>query len=123
MSDFSPGWPALFVIPADKLTKYLLNTNGAKPDHARWFIAQGFSPEKPDELADALYLHANERNISTLIEDEFGWRFVFEARLITPRGSRTLVRSVWMFHHTEKSGAARFVTAYPIGPVGPGTGR
>lgn len=70
-----PDWPTAFDIPADKLTRYLLDVNGKKPDHARWFIAQGFDPTEPALLASALYRHARRDNLTEMVEDAFGLRF------------------------------------------------
>ncbi len=115
-----PDWPSAFNIPADKLTRYLLDVNGRKPDHARWFIAQGFDPAEPALLAGALYRHARQDNLTEVTEDTFGLRLVFEAPLDVSFARPTTVRSVWMCQRGDASRAARLVTAYPVGRLLPG---
>lgn len=109
-----PEWPTAFDIPADKLTRYLLDVNGRKPDHARWFIAQGFDPAEPALLASVLYRHARRDNLMKVAEDTFGLRFVFEAPLDVSFARPTMVRSDWMCQRGDALGAARLVTAYPV---------
>lgn len=102
------------LVSTRKVTEYLLNVD--HPDggsKAKFFLAQGYSVERPEELARALIEHACDRNFRHLAIRTYGTHAIFEGAILTPRGTKPRIRTVWQ----KLSPAAwlAFVTAYPLG--------
>jgi hypothetical protein len=100
------------VVPAAKLTDYLLNTShpvgGPK---ARWFISLGYDPGRPDRLAtDLLEIvrHGKEFRAESL---PFGVKYVVLGQIVTPSGRAVDIVTVWITEPNDR--APRLVTAYP----------
>ena len=100
-------------VSREKITLYLLNLE--HPDggsKARFFMHEGFTLARWDELADALLEHARTHAVAKTQPIEQGLLYVIEGTLHTPSGKRPNVRSVWL---KEPDEPPRLVTAYPIG--------
>lgn len=102
-----------FRVPTAKLTEYLLNPRhpegGSK---ARFFLGLGFSPEAPEDLAEALLRHAEgaeEVDRRPGLRGE-GVVLILRGLLRGPR-KEAWVQSVWYLE--EGAEAFRLVTAYP----------
>jgi hypothetical protein len=101
------------VIPITKITEYLLNVDhldgGPK---AKFFIAGGFSPERPLDLAQALIRHFTDNPPTTKNADRFGGvRITIKAPMPVPDGRTPMVLSVWTID--ERETVPRLITAYP----------
>jgi len=103
------------VVPIEKVRDYLLKLD--HPDggpKAAFFIAGGYTPDRPEELASALTRHFMDNPPANKTPDRFGgMRVTIEATLITPNGRAPKVRSVWTIDEGET--APRLITAYPAG--------
>ncbi|MDP4024860.1 hypothetical protein Q8W71_19705 [Methylobacterium sp. NEAU 140] len=113
------AWPAGFNVPLSKVTGYLLDPAGGSPAKARWWLAQGFSIARPDELAAALFEHTSAANFVGIRVPQrlWGHRLVFEGPIRTPIAAMPRVRSVWQVaagtvHGVQ--GIADLVTAHRI---------
>ena len=101
------------IVPYPKVANYLLNPLHPKGESkARFFMLQGFSRERWEELAKALQEHARNHPVVRTEITEYGTLYVVEGALRTPSSKRPLVRSVWI-KNTENP--PHLVTAYPIG--------
>lgn len=105
--------PARFTIRNNKLVDYLLDLShprgGAK---ARFFLAFGFSRDRPMELADALADHVLRTEGRPQGSAENGpTKLVYEGPIRAPNGREPWVRSVWQL---EADGVARLVTVVPL---------
>ena len=96
-----------------KITLYLLNVESRDgKSKAVYFIAHGFSPNNPDQLARALFEHATGKPLEKMVESRYGTKFVYRGELACPKGpSSHEVRTVWEVANGET--IARFITAYP----------
>ncbi|KQO70667.1 hypothetical protein ASG51_14165 [Methylobacterium sp. Leaf465] len=97
----------------NKLVDYLLDLSHPRGgSKARFFLAFGFSRDRPMELADALADHVlrTEGRPQNLTENG-PTKLVFEGRLRAPNGREPWVRSVWQ---VEADGVARLVTVVPL---------
>ncbi|MGX7703302.1 DUF6883 domain-containing protein [Methylobacterium sp. Gmos1] len=55
------GWQPALEVPGSKLVHYLLNVDHPKGGpKARFFLAFGFDPARPEVMAEALILHATD---------------------------------------------------------------
>ena len=95
-----------------KLTDYLLNlfhpVGGAK---ARWFVSQGFSPDEPEALGEALlYIVKTSDNFES-VETDYGIKYTVYGKLNCPNGDTPPVKSVWMSSPEEFH--PLLVTTYP----------
>lgn len=104
-----------FTIRNNKLVDYLLDLSHPRGgSKARFFLAFGFSRDRPMELADALAGHvlaAPGRRQGTV--DDGPTKLVFEGPIRAPNGREPWVRSVWQL---EADGIARLVTVVPLKP-------
>jgi hypothetical protein len=108
-----PPYAAQAEIPEAKITRYLLSREHPRGrSKAAFFVAHGFDPARPRQLADALRAHALENEAAAGEVTEFGTRYRVEGSMAAPDGSALAVRSVWFIGTGEK--VLRFVTAYPL---------
>ena len=81
-------------VPEQKVTHYLLNrahpTGGGK---ARFFLRFGFTAIEWERLAEALLLHVRENEVGLMEQTAHGNRYVVDAPLTAPDGSRLNIRS------------------------------
>lgn len=99
------------VVPAEKLTDYLLSDQHPTGRHkARFFRALGFSPEQPEILRLALLNHAQSNLVLADEVTPYGTKYVVAGLLITPNGTAALVCSVWIVE--SGSQAPRLITAF-----------
>jgi hypothetical protein len=100
-------------IDQSKITAYLLNLahlkGGAK---AKFFLARGFTPEKWEELADALRHHARHNLVAQITHTPFGVKYALDCNLPTPDQSGPCIRTVWVIVDPDSN--PRLVTAYPL---------
>lgn len=101
-------------IRPEKLVKYLLNLQHPKgAAKAKFFLAGGFSREKPEVLEAALIRHYQENEPTELFEDQFReTRIVIDAPMLVPDGRLPMVRTVWRIPLGEQ--ISEFVTAHPL---------
>jgi hypothetical protein len=101
------------LIQDEKITGYLLSlSHPVGRAKAKFFRAHGYSDQTARLLAGDLRRVAAE---GQLVEEEstpYGTKYVTEGAILTPRGTRILIRTVWF---ADESGPPRFVTAYPVG--------
>lgn len=95
-----------------KVSEYLLNPRhpigGGK---AKFFLAHGFSGERPRELVTALLRLVQDHEVSSISEAEHGRKYVVDGALATPMGHSVHVRTVWAIDSGRLN--PRFVTAHP----------
>jgi hypothetical protein len=101
------------IVPRPKVEDDLLNLDhpigGGK---AKFFIHFGFQRNRWEELASALFGHAQENPVTNTRTDADGIACVIEGRLATPSGRKPRVRTVWL---VETGGLAPpFITACPL---------
>lgn len=100
--------PTRFTIRNNKLVDYLLDLSHPRGgSKARFFLAFGFSRDRPMELADALADHVLKTDGVRLGPT----KLVVEGRIQAPNGRAPWVRSVWQI---EADGVARLVTVVPL---------
>lgn len=95
-----------------KITGYLLATTTPEAAaKARFFIAAGFTRERPQELAEALRAHPETAALERVFPDAgYGEKLVYRCAMPpAPDGRAYCVRSVWM----RRGADLHFVTAYP----------
>ena len=82
-------------MPGSKLAHYLLNVDHPKGGpKARFFLAFGFDPARPEVMAEALILHATDaRCVPRPAESGPYRRMIVEGPMETPDGRRPRVRS------------------------------
>jgi hypothetical protein len=96
-----------------KVTDYLLSTT--HPDgapKARFFMAFGFSANRPDDLIIALAEHGRSHHAKELQTRAYGTRYRVDGRLRSPDGRDPMVRTIWMVRAGET--VPRLVTAIPM---------
>ena len=100
------------IIPPRKVAEYLLQpmhpTGGPK---ARFFLGLGFTPERSEDLLNALGHIAETGLVVETVGTPFGTKYVVTGRLKTPLGQGEPVTTVWIILAGED--IPRFVTAYP----------
>jgi hypothetical protein len=100
------------VVESQKLSDYLLNlSHPVAGPKAKWFISLGFSREEPEILAQRLLELAQRSDDYSVIETSFGVKYVVQGLLVTPNGTSTMVRTVWIVE--SGSDVPRLATAYP----------
>jgi len=101
------------IVHMDKITKYLLNSaHKTGAPKAKFFIAKGFSPERPEELAEALKRHPIEARLTGTEPDPEGRKLTYQCDITIPDGTTTCVRSIWM--EAEDGSYTRLISAYPF---------
>jgi hypothetical protein len=80
------SWPSGFNIAPAKITGYLLNLSGGSPAKARWWLSQGFDPDRPEVLIEALFEHTSATNFVglRLPPKMWGHRLVLRGRSARP---------------------------------------
>ncbi len=72
------------VVPSDKIIGYLLSlTHPDGRDKAIFFMAFGFTPEKPEQLENALLQQVTSQDVVKSVPNMFGVRYVIEGQLET----------------------------------------
>lgn len=101
------------IVQQEKITGYLLvrehEEGGSK---ANRFIELGFSIERWETLAQALLIQGASNEVSKIVSDSYGLKYVVEGNLETPDGEVLYVRSVWQVKWGTEH--PRLITAYPI---------
>lgn len=102
-----------FIVHPDKLSRYLLDPS-SKPGapKAQFFLARGFSAERPHELRAALQRHPLEALLTRLAPDPEGKRLTYECAVAAADGTRPCIRSVWIAAHDGSE--CRLITAFPL---------
>lgn len=104
---------AVALVPADKITGYLLSPTHRDGRHkAAFFLGAGFALDAWQALAAALHKHAAAHEVSKVESTPFGTRYVVEGTMETPLGRTPSIRSVWFLETSQE--VPRFVTAYPL---------
>lgn len=95
-----------------KITDYLLSpTHPDGKPKARFFVSHGFTPQRWEELAEALREHARAYPVSGSRTLPHGVNYVVEGPLACPDGRRPRVTAVW--HVPAGATFARLATSYP----------
>ena len=101
------------VVPEEKIVLYLLNLGHHKGGgKAKFFLQFGFSIAQWEDLADALFVHAQSYEVVKTEQTKFGIRYVIEGELETPIRRKPHVRVVWFI--STDSPQPHLVTAYPL---------
>jgi hypothetical protein len=104
-------WEQAIVDPR-KISDYLLSlTHPEGRTKARFFCSHGFAPERPEELASALLLHARENSVRLSRRNIFGNIHTVQGPLRTPDGRNPVIDSVWIIEFGTE--LPRLITAYP----------
>jgi hypothetical protein len=107
------SWPAGFVIPLPKLSRYLLDPNGSGASKARFLLGHGFTQDEPHVLAQELFQHTTLANFTGVRIVPHGFNMGFRGPIDTPNGAQPCIRSYWHVSSGSAAGEASFVTAYP----------
>lgn len=95
-----------------KITHYLLArdhpTGRAK---AAFFEGLGFHRDRPETLEKNLMTHAQENEVTEIVETEFGTKFIISGPMQTPIGVLVKICVVWF--SVSDQVAPRLVTAFP----------
>ena len=101
-------------VPREKLSGYLLSrTPALGRSKAQFFRAHGYSEQMIDRLERDLLSLVQTNEVTQVAESPYGTKYVVEGSMKTPRGTRIVVRTVWIVEADERP---RFVTAYPRQP-------
>ncbi|MEW6034484.1 MAG: DUF6883 domain-containing protein [Chloroflexota bacterium] len=102
------------VVPRAKLTEYLLSTSHPYGRHKTAFFTRfGFDRESWEVLASALLAHADEHEVASADDTQFGMRYTVEGGLRAPDGRTPNVRVVWFVEKGDDR--PRLITVYPVG--------
>ena len=83
-------------IDKSKITDYLLNENHPEgKSKAFWFQSHGFSREKWELYSDSIRILLEEREGEVIVKSNFGRRMVIRGMILTPRGQRARIITVW----------------------------
>lgn len=101
-------------IPEDKITGYLLNLDSDDgKSKAKFFISTcGFSPDRPQELEEALRRHPLNAKFTGKRETEYGWNYVFTCDIQSPGRGAICIVSVW--HVGQEGKEPSLVMARPL---------
>jgi len=102
--------PADALIPAEKLTRYLLVPR-PWDDKAKFLAQAGFTLENPERLLGALRMLAREVEALPDGASEYGEFLRTDGELVGPNGRRLAVTAIWLRQHAD--GKVRFVTVKP----------
>lgn len=110
-SKLMPNRVRAWIQPA-KLTDYLLSaTHAVGKSKAQFFRAHGYETATPDILERDLLDVAKNGELIDSSSSPFGHKYVVEGSIVTPRGARVIMRTVWIIESGDER--PRFVTAYP----------
>ena len=101
------------VILDEKMSQYLLNLK--HPDggsKAVFFINMGFHKGNLTEFRKALHQIAIENDVTSIIENAYGIKYIVEGFLKTKRDFEPFIRTVWIIENNQKT--PFLITAYPI---------
>jgi hypothetical protein len=102
----------LAVVDPRKVTSYLLSSNHpAGRVKAAFFHRFGFRAQSWQRLRDALVEHAHIADIISVVETEFGKKYILEGPIAAPDGRTPRIWTVWFVAIGEA--VPRLVTAYP----------
>ncbi len=111
MSD-PKSFPTRFTMSDGKLVGYLLNVSHPRGgSKARFLLAFGFSPDRPEELADALGRHVATQAPRQPRSEGGPRKLIYEGPIRAPDGREPSVRSIWQI---EADGTARLVSVVPL---------
>jgi len=102
--------PADALIPAEKLTGYLLLPR-PWDDKAKFLAQAGFDRENPDALLGALRELAASTDAAPDGVNEYGEFLRLDGDLVGPNGRELAVTAVWFRQHADRR--VRFVTLKP----------
>ena len=102
--------PAEAVIPADKISKYLL-VYRPRGDKSGWLEGVGYSLEKAEVLAADIRAQLLSLDARSAGSDKFGDYFETAGSLKGPSGKVLRARAIWMTEHL--SGETRLITLIP----------
>lgn len=99
-------------VDQDKVVDYLLNPMKSR-GKAAFFLKMGFSPDKWEELANALKFQAASNAVVLEVESQYGKRYSIDGELETPdrRFPPPRIRTVWIAE--PDSVEWRLITAHP----------
>ncbi len=101
------------VVPAAKITSYLLSTEHRDGrGKALFFLRFGYSIVDWPVMAEALRKHAADHEVALTEQTPFGIRYVIEGEVLAPDGRIPSIRAVWFIETGDDM--PRFVTAYPL---------
>jgi len=102
--------PADALIPAEKLTRYLLLP---RPwgDKAKFLAQAGFERGNAEALLGALRELASTADSTQDGENDYGQFLRTDGELVGPNGRRLAVTAIWLRQHLD--GQVRFVTLKP----------
>jgi hypothetical protein len=95
-----------------KIKGYLLNLEheDGRPK-ANFFFRFGFTLEDIEPFRESLLNHAEQREVDTEREDEYGVTYTLVCEFETPDNRNPCIRTVWILNRGEER--PRLVTAYP----------
>ena len=102
--------PAEAVIPADKISKYLL-VYRPRGDKSAWLKSVGYSIAKAEVLAADIRAQLLSLDARSAGSDKFGDYFETAGPLKGPSGKTLRARAIWMTEHL--SGETRLITLIP----------
>jgi hypothetical protein len=99
-------------VTARKIVDYLLAVeHPTGGDKAAFFIALGYTQHEWSRLREDLIAAARGGDVVSEQETAFGIKSVIDGLIVTPKGRRIALRTVWI--QDDPQGAPRLVTAYP----------
>ncbi len=102
--------PPEAVIPADKISKYLL-VYRPRGDKSAWLESAGYSLDKAEALAADIREQLLSLDARGAGSDKFGEYFETAGLLKGPSGKALRARAIWMTEHL--SGETRLITLIP----------
>jgi hypothetical protein len=102
--------PADAIIPADKITKYLL-VRRPRGDKSLWLGSAGYTLETAELLTADLRTQLLSLPAQAAGSDKFGNYFETSGSLRGPSGKLLRARAIWMTEHL--SGETRLITLIP----------
>jgi len=105
-----PNFEAIQIDKA-KITEYLLSSTNQE-GKAGFFTRFGFSVAEWEMLAEAMRHQLANHEVTQMIQNRHGTKFLIEGVLTTPDGRNPVVRSVWLIETGKQ--VARLITAYPV---------
>lgn len=110
MIGFVP-WPAGHIVPAGKLTGYLLDPHHPK-EAAKCRFLTGFVPDDPASLEAALLAHASAENLLDLQVSSSALRYRYQGPWLAPDGRAPGSRTIWQIR--PATALLHFVTLKPV---------
>jgi hypothetical protein len=80
----------------------------------RYFESVGFSPDRPEELIEAIRFVAAHGTVSRRLVSAHGTRYIVDGAVASPAKTIVVLRTVWIARPSES--VPHFVTAYPRRP-------